>query len=125
MEIIEYCSEDLGHPESFKKSASASNLLEIDSCLEKHNVLSKSLDFLDTLPLTDIKKCQSSEHIIETSDDKEVKRPKSSSLSVPKHSYPFTQLKSIKSLYVGEHFGTKRFNIGRKIGSVISWNPKR
>merc|ERR1719233_58813 len=48
---MDYCAEDLGLPPGFKKSASASNLLDIDNSLEKSHTLSKSLDFLDTLPV--------------------------------------------------------------------------
>ena len=120
--VSEYCSEDLGLPEGFKKSASASNLLDIDNSLEKNHVLSKSLDFLDTLPMDDDLKSKSCE-LLEIPEDNFTPR-KAQTLPIPNLS-PKNAKKYLKSLSVGAHFGSKRFNIGRKMSSVIPWNPQR
>eukprot|EP00092_Neocalanus_flemingeri_P013482 GFUD01014541.1.p1 GENE.GFUD01014541.1~~GFUD01014541.1.p1 ORF type:complete len:1024 (+),score=205.10 GFUD01014541.1:100-3171(+) len=121
MDVSEYCSEDLGFPEGFKKSASASNLLEINSGLVKNQELSKSLDFLDTVAsIRDIQKSKSCE-ILENHSGTEERRK---SQTLPKLS-PKNPKKYFKHISVGNHFGSKRFNIGRKMSSVIAWKPQR
>ena len=118
---MDYCAEDLGLPPGFKKSASASNLLDIDNSLEKSHALSKSLDFLDTLPVETDHQSRSCEILDITEDN--FPRRKSQTLPTPKSSPQFAK-KYLRSISVG-HFGSKKFNIGRKMSSVIPWNQQR
>ena len=118
---MDYCAEDLGVPPGFKKSASASNLLDIDNSLEKSTALSKSLDFLDTLPVETDNQSRSCEILDMTEEN--FQRRKSQTLPTPKSSPQFAK-KYLRSISVG-HFGSKKFNIGRKMSSVIPWNQQR
>ena len=117
LDVDGFCAEDLGNAEGFKKSASASNLLDIDNSLENTQVLSKSLDFLDTLPIEDVKSTDYGE-CLDNEGEEHVKMKKSLSLPVPKFS-PKNAKKYFKSISVGAQFGSKRFNLGKTVGSVI------
>jgi len=121
IDVSEYCSEDLGLPNGFKKSASASNLLDIDGGLEKSKNMTKSLEFLDTTASMFESQMSNS---CEKLDVPDFIPGKSKSQTLPKLS-PQTAKKYFKSISMGAHFGSKRFHLGRKMSSVMAWSPQR